>query len=602
MSTTNNQQKHTNDKVQIDLTITTVEKMIKVFITKNKASDSTIKRAIYDLIKIMRLDTFDYEIGVRLVILAEILKVYYRNNIYDPSEIIAEISVNDEIKDILDQIVNSGQELSTNAIAKLNEFIATRLEYAFLFKNNKLMQDVVSKFSNRSYKSFGEITGEYAGIVKGFNNNFKAIEFKLRDQKTVMHLGMSDATDIAKDYLSSRKRSVRTGIKHLNKVLNGGWKQSRFYLTLAVPGGFKSGFLLNAALQAYLYNDDVQLKDPTKKPTVLFITLENTKQETLERMYSYETNKDLEQEEEVGVIAKFVEGYQSKDKHFLVKYMKAGATSVADIEAFIDDLEENGLEVFFVVVDYIMKLEPVSDVPIKDNHLRLGKIAADLKTLAIEKEIPVLSASQLNRDAEKKLEDAIEKNQNDRCKLLGRSDIGESKKLIDEADQAFVLNPEFYDGCSFLGVKDVKKRIRRGSGIYDTRYTYFAIPFRWEMRLETDINEENIDVCIPSIQEYLSEKTTAKIIDSKYNGVRDIDGLDDLDIFRPTMELTPLAFAKEEKKDVLAEASAAMDAFVEARKNGDVVDEPDEEDDRFKVATDDHFSDMPDEEYEDEEK
>ena len=48
--------------------------------------------------------------------------------------------------------------------------------------------------------------------------------------------------------------------------------------------------LLNLALQIKQYNKRYKTKDPTKKPAIVYLTLENSKRETFSRMFSMSTD------------------------------------------------------------------------------------------------------------------------------------------------------------------------------------------------------------------------------------------------------------------------------------------------------------------------
>ena len=80
---------------------------------------------------------------------------------------------------------------------------------------------------------------------------------------------------------------IRTGLKLFNDMMGGGFEPGRLYVTLGLAKGWKSGMLLNMALHAKKYNTGIQTKDPNKTPVILFVTQENTINETLLRIWSY---------------------------------------------------------------------------------------------------------------------------------------------------------------------------------------------------------------------------------------------------------------------------------------------------------------------------
>ena len=55
---------------------------------------------------------------------------------------------------------------------------------------------------------------------------------------------------------------------------------------MGLPGGWKSGMLLKVIRDTKLYNTDIQVKKPGKRPCALLITMENEVIETVERLFN----------------------------------------------------------------------------------------------------------------------------------------------------------------------------------------------------------------------------------------------------------------------------------------------------------------------------
>ena len=279
---------------------------------------------------------------------------------------------------------------------------------------------------------------------------------------------------------------LKTGIQAINRSLNGGFENDRCYIYLGLPGEGKSSTLLNLTLQIKGNNKDITTKDPTKRPTILFLTMENTLNETLERVFSILVSDDD--------ISEFG-GY--KEVMHLLRQNGLGVTndSPIDIEfryvpsnsvdtdylyTIYDEMSANGQEVVCLVQDYIKRIRP-RDFKLMGGDMRiaLGAVVDEFKEFAIAKHIPVITASQLNRDAAKIIDEGRKSTEADLVRKVGRANIGESTLITENADSAFILVPEDgADGRRYLGMANAKKRFKTQSS------QFFYLPYSKERPLE----------------------------------------------------------------------------------------------------------------------
>lgn len=114
-----------------------------------------------------------------------------------------------------------------------------------------------------------------------------------------------------------------------------------------------------------------------------------------------------------------------------------------------------------------------------DMRVALGAVVDEFKEFAIAKHIPVITASQMNRDAAKIIDEGRYKNESDLVRKIGRSNIGESTLITENADSAFIIVPETgADGNRYLGVSNAKKRFKNQSA------PWFYQPYSKERPLE----------------------------------------------------------------------------------------------------------------------
>ena len=279
---------------------------------------------------------------------------------------------------------------------------------------------------------------------------------------------------------------LKTGIQAINRSLNGGFENDRCYIYLGLPGEGKSSTLLNLTLQIKGNNKDIVTKDPTKRPTILFLTMENTLNETLQRVFSI-----LVSDDDISEFGGYKEIMQllrqnglgvSNDSPIDIefRYVPSNSVDTDYLYTIYDEMSANGQEVVCLVQDYIKRIRP-RDFKLMGGDMRiaLGAVVDEFKEFAVAKHIPVITASQLNRDAAKIIDEGRKSSEADLVRKVGRANIGESTLITENADSAFILVPEDgADGRKYLGMANAKKRFKTQSS------QFFYLPYSKERPLE----------------------------------------------------------------------------------------------------------------------
>jgi len=219
-------------------------------------------------------------------------------------------------------------------------------------------------------------------------------------------------------------RALPTGITDLDRLLFGGLRAGQLAIVGARPGAGKSVMLLAAARHAALRQDT----------TTLFVSLEMSQQEVLDRYLAAETRTDLAQliqrevpEERWSVIARRLTDLTAGRLHLLDK----PRCTVADIAN-----EARATRAGLVVVDYLQLMGSVGRFSSRQEEV--SALSRSLKLLARDLEIPVLVASQLNRGTDSRADP--------KPRL---SDLRESGAIEQDADVVALLHRDPHD--EFLG-------------------------------------------------------------------------------------------------------------------------------------------------------
>lgn len=398
------------------------------------------------------------------------------------------------LKSIIEEEILKGPaktQLNSDVAKYINDLVYENLSEGYSILYNQKLMDLFDKKENGYFKSLTDYTNAFKKLLNEINTNTRNIERYKREgkgfdlsEKTIIR----EAKKVYRD-LTKPSNKLKTGIQALNKMLNGGFESGRSYVFMGLTGVGKSIVLLSIANWIRKYN-----KLPKKgnmKQAVLFISQENSKNETFERLFNLNINgtdiRELTEEDLIKNIRKSDMIVSDNDINLKFLEFSDREIGVTDIDAMIADYERDGVEIIAVVQDYIEKLRPKQNY----SELRhaLGSNATELSELAKKWQIPVITAAQLNRLASSVVDNAIANNKKNTTKLLGRQNVSEAWSMITNSDCCIIINREVDDTSDvekqYLGFKLEKFRGKPGKD----RVYVFLHPF----------DEENGILLIPDI-------------------------------------------------------------------------------------------------------
>lgn len=250
------------------------------------------------------------------------------------------------------------------------------------------------------------------------------------------------------DRLHNPSTKLKTGMQAFNNIISGGFENGRIYLLFGLPGEGKSMTMLNLALQLKKFNKGYQPKDPTKRPCIVYLTMENSLEETIERAHGILVAKDFDRRLSLEEMTEQFKnsGFAVTDDDpvdIVIKYIPANTVDTDYVYALYDELADSNKEVICMVQDYIKRIKCRDfDILGKDPYMALGSVVDEFKQFAIDKDIPVITASQLNREAAKAIDEGRKISRNNLVECVGRNNIGESIKILENIDSGIIIIPE----------------------------------------------------------------------------------------------------------------------------------------------------------------
>jgi replicative DNA helicase len=385
----------------------------------------------------------------------------------------------------------SFDEVSNRDIDWINENVSTVLRYGSMLNYSDEMMEYGTKLKGETIQKT-----TIDGFEQMIENIYKDLK-KIQPEDNSMNK-FSLTPEVFEDrlyhtysILTNSTNKLKTNMIGLNKLLKGGFEKSRTYMFLGNTGGGKSITLLNIALQMKAANRGYMTNDPTKRPAILYITMENNLNETINRFFKISTNSsdmaDYTFEEVMDKIQNSDmmlrdDTVKGRDIDLLMEYVPSKSIDTMGILDIIDRYERDGYEVICVIQDHIKKLQ--SSFKFTDLRVELGEIANELKVIAADRNIPVITNTHFNRDAGIRVNEALAGGRLEVVRLITLGNIGESQLMADNTDVLIGLAMEKVDNNKYMGTSLLKSR--DGTGL-DTDVIFLPFENIDSIRLSQDV-------------------------------------------------------------------------------------------------------------------
>ena len=380
--------------------------------------------------------------------------------------------VSDSDNDEYTQILKTLYSLNSDEICFVNSTIESCLSYLNISKHAPKFIELLSDIeNNKSNTKVHSLINEFNSLANDYINKTRSIEANMNSDVDFM-LSKKELDLFIDDYLfkcENMADKIITGMQEFNTIIGGGFERERCYVFAGLAGIGKSMTILNLMKQIIDFNKNLKTLDSTKKPIMVFITQENSTFETMERFLEIlgcENPRNTSKDEIMFLLkqANFVTEVNENENDYnfqvLIKFVPGGSENTDYLYTLYDDLYQKGYEVVVLVQDHIKKMRSSLHAG-KDLRIELGEIVNEFKTFATIKKCVVITVAHLNRAADTKIKDSLEKGSNDPLKDIGRDAIGESYLLIDNSDCCLFMHKIYdSDNTTLMCFNRVKERFK----------------------------------------------------------------------------------------------------------------------------------------------
>lgn len=338
-----------------------------------------------------------------------------------------------QFRDFLDTKMN--EVIAEHVIQDCVKQVRLRKKINMLFENYFELDKVLTEIKDGSFDSIDDLVEDYENTIRHLYLNMvganRVIEIEAAASLDLVQDDYKNVVDmIIKKY--DRTNKTPTGFSYIdNSVLYGGYEPSRLYIWGGGSGAGKSTILNNSIL--YSAQKHVPKSDSIEN-VYIYITCENTIEEALIRTYTPLFNCTANQmladiSRGVNIKEKIQKELQKHGCTIVMKYFPGGTITTFDIMRVIDEVSErySNSKIAGVYIDYLDLLR--ADTRYDMYRLELGHITLSLKTLAVQYNLPVITATQLGRSVYRVSQP----------EQLNVDQISESIKKIEHADFVALL-------------------------------------------------------------------------------------------------------------------------------------------------------------------
>ena len=406
----------------------------------------------------------------------------------------------EEVKN--DLIIPQIQVAKTDSIETELSYVSASLDqnlkFSYILDVKEDLIDLSSELTTCSYKDFPDVLKAFRTLLTDMTAYFRSTDTSDTLNK-IMHTSDPAFYDYLYDTYEAIRNpssSLQTGWVALNSALGprGGFINKNLYIYHANTNSFKSALLLHIARMIKQYNAPKLMEEfklTGKIPTILFIEAENDLDEDNERLYKMVAKKDIGSNTGRAELTDSWKHTFDMDKEnnpidIAMLHVDARSLSVDDIDTNIDMLEEEGYHVIACIVDYIGLIKPREEDMGKENRIQLKNIADDMLSLAKNRNIPVITAHQLNRSGGAILTNTKMQGGSNAVMQMSSEFVGESYGIEQAASWSMFIDVETHDGKKYLTCKRGKARGDR-SGSSKFGLEYFVLEIKNGLIIEDDI-------------------------------------------------------------------------------------------------------------------
>lgn len=289
-----------------------------------------------------------------------------QDHIYDKTDILQRIRVNCGNDDKLYEAIKQGIEEDIQESSIKRSIINMRKAINLHFKEQTLSEVLTKasstfKFSREKIKSVDNFIAELISQLEPLSMTIGAKDNAVTDD---IDIGSEESlrgafTNVQK--MNSGQRVYKTGWPALNDMLQGGFRPKETWVFGGLQHKYKTGFNLSIFAQIALFNKPFTI-DPNKKPLLLFISTEDSLDNSLQFLYQFLTYSERREFVDINKVSVeemvqcIRERLQATGFHVKMLKIDPNQWTYKSVCNKVIELEAQGYVIEVLDIDYLYKI------------------------------------------------------------------------------------------------------------------------------------------------------------------------------------------------------------------------------------------------------
>lgn len=367
---------------------------------------------------------------------------------------------------------------------------------------NQLRNENVKTFVQQAHTKLQFRPEEITDMPKFLGEHIALLEPYLQDASQedpaiITRVNFKDVESIKSAYKTVQANAdgsaiLRTGWQGINRMTRGGFRRGEQWVFSALPHMNKSGFTLDLYRQLCMYNKPL-LKDPTKRPLILFYSFENSVEANMQYLYcklkANENGTVITEDElkklSIDEISVYVQD-QMESSGYESQMLRVDPTKW-DYRALCNDIikyESEGFEIHAVFVDYLYMLPTTGCTQGPHGH-DVRDLFRRTRNYFSAKGITLITPHQISTQGKQ----LVRNGQDDFVKSLpGKGYYAGSSQIDQEVDGEIFLHIEKVNGRSYQTYQRGKHRLPGQTPLIDQ---YCVHLFHQQLGILDDVNGDD---------------------------------------------------------------------------------------------------------------
>jgi len=187
----------------------------------------------------------DFDKEVRVYLVKKIAKTILEKDITSKDAILSFLDLSGKYESDAVEILNNLFEfpIDESELKEVDKMISHQLKYSIIGNDSNELADKLANLQAENYEDFESFIQEFQGSIDEMNKNLRSANESIEDSKQDVSLGSDGFVNVLDKIIKQDRNpssKIKTGIRAINEVFDGGYEKGRVYLALGLAKGWKS--------------------------------------------------------------------------------------------------------------------------------------------------------------------------------------------------------------------------------------------------------------------------------------------------------------------------------------------------------------------------